>query len=117
MVGINHGRKKRQGGPGRVPVSNPRHHCVSVRLNDEELAQLDRQRGAMARGEWLRCAALDKLPPVVPEPNQQKWAELARHGANLNQIARHLNAGGGADAAEIRVALDDYRVALLGVSP
>lgn len=117
MTEINHSRKKRQGGPGRVPVPDLRHHCVSVRLNDEELGQLDRRRGTMARGEWMRCAALDKLPPVVPEPNPQKWSELARHGANLNQIARHLNAGGDADVAAIRAALDDYRAALLGVSP
>jgi hypothetical protein len=84
-------------------------------VNDEELRLLDHHRGRMARGEWLRCAALDKLPPTIPEPNQQKWNELARHGANLNQISRYLNAGGDGDIVEIRNALALYRAALLGM--
>lgn len=72
-------------GPVPLPVADKREHCVSARLNVRELAQLDAQRGRFQRGEWLRMAALDQLPPTVPEANVQAWAELARLAANLNQ--------------------------------
>jgi hypothetical protein len=31
-----------------------RSHCVSVRLNDEELTLLNERRGRHRKGEWLR---------------------------------------------------------------
>jgi hypothetical protein len=92
---------------------------VSVRLNDEELAILNAKRGTMKQGEWIRCAALDKLPPIVPEPNIEKWQALARAAANLNQIARSLkDLKGISDEqfAQVRKVLTDFRASLLGVS-
>ncbi|MEF6206920.1 ATP-binding protein, partial [Escherichia coli] len=38
-----------------------RTHCVSVRLNEEELSILDSKRGPYKKGEWLRMASLNKL--------------------------------------------------------
>jgi hypothetical protein len=117
---INENRRSRRG-PDRVP--DPRQYCVSVRLNNAELSQLDARRGELARGEWIRAAGLDRLQPVVvvPEPNKQKWLELANAGNNLNQVARQLNRSGllsEDDAAEldsIRNTLIEFRAALLGV--
>ena len=111
---INENRAKRR---GRNALADPRTHCVSVRLNDEELAILNAKRGDMKQGEWLRCAALDKLPPVVPEPNVTKWAELGRAAANLNQIAKKLNSSSDElEVSQIRQALTSFRASLLGVS-
>lgn len=115
----NEDRRKRR---GRSPVPDPRTHCISVRLNDAELALLNCKRGDLDKGEWLRCAALDKLPSIIPEPNQEKWLELANSGNNLNQVAKKLNQSGllcEDDAVElesIRNTLIEFRAALMGIS-
>jgi hypothetical protein len=113
---INETRAKRR---GRTALKDPRTHCVSVRLNDEELAILNTKRGNMKQGEWLRCAALDKLPPTVPEPNIKKWIELGKAANNINQIAHKLNKTASIDASQfiyIRQIITEFRAALLGVS-
>jgi hypothetical protein len=111
---INTARQSRR---GRTALEDPRTHCVSVRLNCDELSILNAKRGPMKQGEWLRCAALDKLPPVVPEINQEKWRELARAAANLNQISRYLHLCNGLNTEEfdqIHKDLTEFRAALLG---
>lgn len=107
----NEDRKKRHG-PERV--DDPRNHCVSTRLNLSELDQLDRQRGQMARGEYLRAAALDVLPPAIPAINQEAWVHLSRAAGNLNQLARALNQNSDVSHDEIIQALKEFRAALVG---
>jgi hypothetical protein len=74
-------------------------------------------------GEFLRCSGLDRLIPVVPEPNTEKWKALSNAGNNLNQVTRQLNRSGllsESDAAElesIRNTLIEFRAALLGIQP
>jgi hypothetical protein len=75
----------------------------------------------MKQGEWLRCAALDKLPPIIPEPNIEKWQALARSAANLNQLAKTLNLVKLQDSSEenideIRNILTEFRASLVEVS-
>lgn len=114
---MNETRAKRR---GRTPVPDPRTHCVSVRLNGDELNQLDNYRGKMARGEWLRCAGLDRLPAIIPEPNIEKWQELARAASNLNQIAKILNGYRGITDQQfepVRKALVEFRDSLLRMKP
>lgn len=113
---INETRAKRR---GRTALKDPRTHCVSVRLNDEELNILNNKRGSMKQGEWLRCAALDKLPPTVPELNIKKWVEIGKAANNINQIAHKLNKNAIIDDAQInaiRQLLSEFRAALLGKS-
>jgi len=88
-------KHRRRHGPQPLADDLKRTRCVSVRLHVGELAWLDEQRAAvqMQRGEYLRSAAMGKLPPTIPAVNREQWAELARTAANLNQIARHLNEG------------------------
>lgn len=103
-------------GPAPLSAEQRRKHCVSVRLNVAELAMLDERRSNFQRGEWLRMAALEKLPPTVPAINAQAWAELARAAANLNQIARALNAGEKIERGGLRDQLNRFRAALIGAS-
>lgn len=39
-------------------------HCVSVRLNNAELAKLNTLREHYSKGEWLRMVSLQRLPPI-----------------------------------------------------
>lgn len=120
MPDIDESRRARRG----APVPDLRTHTVSVRLSDAELAVLDERRELvrMRRGEYLRAAALHRLPQVVPAINRQQWAELARLAANLNQIARAVavNAGLPADVqaclTECREVLVQVRNALVGIN-
>lgn len=101
-------------GPAPLPSDQRREHCISVRVNAAELAQLDERRGPYQRGEWLRIAALDKLPPTIPAINSQAWAELARAAANLNQLAKAMNAGDKIEKGGLRDTLGKFRAALIG---
>lgn len=109
--------KRRRRGPAPLDAADKRGHTVSVRLNDAELERLDSQRAAvqMQRGEYLRAAALHRLPPTIPEVNREAWIALARTAANLNQIAHRLNAGDALSLAEVQATLDALRRDLIGV--
>lgn len=109
-------------GPVPLSAADKRGHCVSVRLNGRELAQLDAQRGRFQRGEWVRMAALDQLPPTVPEANVQAWAALARLAANLNQAQAAINRGEAEGhqvelLEDLREAVATLRRELVGVPP
>ncbi|MBE1427214.1 hypothetical protein H4684_003904 [Desulfomicrobium macestii] len=82
-------------GPAPKPDEEKRQVRVSVYLTPAELSELDQRRGGMERSEWLRRAGLAKrLAPAIPAVNREAWAALARTAANLNQIARSMNAAG-----------------------
>lgn len=68
-----------------------RSHCVSVRLNDEELTLLNEKRGRHRKGEWLRLSLLNKLPAVVPAINIQAWKTLGEISQKLNKLVAHLD--------------------------
>lgn len=99
--------------PEQDPAAK-RTHCVSVRMNAAELAALDSRRGQYARGEYMRLAFFDALPPVIPELNREAWSELSRAASNLNQLAKHANEGGELDPDNLRAMLADFRNALIG---
>ncbi|EEV6053551.1 TPA: hypothetical protein ACN7M6_003356 [Klebsiella michiganensis] len=68
-----------------------RSHCVSVRLNDEELTLLNERRGRHRKGEWLRLSLLNKLPAVVPAINIEAWKILGEISQKLNKLVAHLD--------------------------
>lgn len=68
-----------------------RTHCISVRLNNTELQLLNTKRGSMRKGEWLRMASLQKLPPVIPAINTKAWIALTDISQKLNRIAIHID--------------------------
>ncbi|EAO6183462.1 ATP-binding protein [Salmonella enterica] len=75
----------------KLPPDEIRSHCVSVRLNEEELTILDSKRGQYKKGEWLRMSSLDKLPPVLPEINREAWIKLGSLSQDLNYLLNHLD--------------------------
>ena len=111
-------------GPEPKPESELRRHPITCRVTDAELIQIDAGRpDGMSRGEWIRTKALKrKLPRAIPEINRKAWADLARSLGNLNQIAKHLNQGGGDlpgavdQVKQIRAEVQNLRSDLLGVS-
>ncbi|MEH3482107.1 hypothetical protein POV97_23720 [Enterobacter cloacae] len=68
-----------------------RTYCISVRLNIEELQLLNLKRGSYKKGEWLRMASLQKLPPVIPTINTKAWKALTDISQKLNRIATHID--------------------------
>ncbi|HDZ0557069.1 ATP-binding protein [Klebsiella variicola] len=75
----------------KLPDNKIRNHCVSVRLNEDELTILDSKRGQYKKGEWLRMASLNKLPPVLPEVNREAWIKLGNLSQDLNHLLSHLD--------------------------
>ncbi|HHH0502741.1 TPA: hypothetical protein ACPZNZ_004357 [Yersinia enterocolitica] len=68
-----------------------RSYCISVRLNNEELSLLNTKRGRYRKGEWLRMASLQKLPPIIPAINTEAWKALSEISQKLNRIAIHID--------------------------
>lgn len=66
-------------------------HCVSVRLNNEELSLLNERRGSHRKGEWLRMAFLHNLPSVIPPVNLKAWKTLGEISQKLNRLVAHLD--------------------------
>lgn len=75
----------------KLPSEAVRSYCVSVRLNVEELQLLNIKRGSYKKGEWLRMASLQKLPPVIPAINTKAWKALTDISQKLNRIAIHID--------------------------
>ena len=82
-----------------------RNRYVQIRLTDEELSKLKIRAGEMGTSTFLRQLGLGE-PVKPPKAKARKIIhaadpELVRHvawiGNNINQIARHLNAGGQLD--------------------
>lgn len=68
-----------------------RTYCVSVRLNNIELQHLNTKRGPRSKGEWLRMALLNRLPPIVPPINIEAWKVISEISQRLTRIAAHID--------------------------
>jgi hypothetical protein len=68
-----------------------RTHCISVRLNHQELQLLNARRGEKSKGEWLRLTFLNKLPVAIPAVNMEAWKSLADMSQKLNRLVLHLD--------------------------
>ncbi|WP_414617260.1 hypothetical protein [Yersinia intermedia] len=75
----------------KMPTEALRSYCVSVRLNIEELQILEVKRGSYKKGEWLRMASLQKIPPIIPAVNLNAWKALSDISQKLNRIATHID--------------------------
>ena len=92
-------------------------YTVSSRMSKKELDELDRRRGRIRRGTFLRNVFLGKKEPTqIPEVNREQYIETARWAANLNQLARALNSAEVPDIREIQRTLAGFRQSLLGLT-
>ena len=62
---------------------------ISVRVNDEELAQLKKRQQGTTMARWLRDLGLGVSPIKQADPELVR--ALGRIGSNLNQTAKHAN--------------------------
>lgn len=117
MIDEDARRKRGHRSSTRLDPATKRSHCVSVRVNDAELEKLDRQRErvGMQRGEFLRAAALHKLPPTIPEINREAWRDLGRSLGNLSTVATAMRGGEYALLEDVEQCIKDLRLKLLGV--
>ena len=72
-----------------------RMHCVSTRVNEDELARLrsDARARHQRMGALLRSCYFDGGALHVPAVNVEKWQALAAVLADLQRLALCLNAG------------------------
>jgi hypothetical protein len=116
---------KGRGGRPRLGVLERRSIRLLLRLNPEEGSALRQaaERARLPLAQYIREAALGRPLVLIPEINREAFSSLARIGANLNQLAHHLNAGIPTpfpgpfpDLGELRVLLLAVRHGLLGWS-
>ena len=104
-------------GRPRLPASSRRSKTPGVRFTAAEWERIQR-RAAVVRQRptaWVRTVTLSALSSVAPSQPPSAAAveerrELRRIGANLNQVARRLNAGGDADALSVLQELNAWIV-------
>lgn len=103
----------------KLPPNRIRRHTVTVRLNDIELAKVNDLRNQASKSCWLRSSALQQLPPIVPEPNQEAWQELTGSLQKLNDLGSFLLRRGedaqplSQEVSALKVKLSHVRDALL----
>lgn len=62
---------------------------ISVRVNDEELAQLKKRQQGTTMAGWMRGLGLGVTPMKPADPELVRT--LGRIGSNLNQLTKHAN--------------------------
>ncbi|WP_438332340.1 plasmid mobilization relaxosome protein MobC [Burkholderia pseudomallei] len=93
-----------------------RTHCVSVRLNSDELRALDAQRGRTKRGSYLRRVwSGAKLPRLIPAANADALQQLRGVASNLNQLARRANTEHSLELTTLVATVGELRKALAGL--
>jgi hypothetical protein len=111
---INLHRRSRRGRKP-LPANEKRIHTVSVRLSRMELERLDGKRGRFRRGEWLRTAALDRLPAAIPPMNAKMYQELNRLAVDIDRMSKAMDPSAPTNLLEIQQRIAELRLALLGV--
>jgi len=109
-------RRKNKG--GRPKKENPRTAQVVVRLTHDERARLEEIAGETHISEYMRAAAFKRaarIPPKIPELNQEAWSELSRTASNLNQLAHRANSGQVVGGDELQAAIKHCRKLLADV--
>ncbi len=105
--------KKR--GPAPKPLESQRKHRIAVYLNHSEMKIINgfSELSKVCPAAYLRKTALNSPPTVIPELNQQVWAELSKAAANLNQLSKSINSNDIKYLDDARAALIRFRQALV----
>ena len=92
---------------------------LKIRVTDQEIADIKKRTGAHDMSNYVRGLILDQ-PVAAPEPKTKKIVHSAdpelvrainRIGININQIAKHANAGQEVGNA-VLIALLDLQITL-----
>jgi hypothetical protein len=93
---------------------------LTVYLTGAEREEIDRKAtdAGLGLSAYIREAALGHRVQAVPSGNIEHWRELARVGANLNQLAYAINAGkaSGVDLDTIRALAEQVRLLRLDLT-
>ncbi len=104
-----------------LPEEQRRRHQVNISLRDDELERLHARAGAarMSVTDYVRRRALSDRLRVVPPRRLgvEEFRELARLGANVNQIARALNSGRAWVRPEVELPLARLHELLAALMP
>jgi len=98
-------------------MEEKRNKTIRFRVNHSEYESINKRADGSV-SDWLRTMALNKKPKRKAKPiDPQLIYELNKIGANINQIARHLNqiADNNADKAKLLlafIAIEDHLKAL-----
>lgn len=69
-----------------------------IRCTDEEIEQIDALRGPVQRATYMRSRSLGEATITdIPALNTKAYTELARVGANLNQLLKQINTSDSSD--------------------
>jgi len=74
-----------------ISKEQKRNYILKIRLNEEELKELDESRGGFSKAEAMRLATFTSLPPPIPELNAKAWTDLSKTAGNLNQLIKSVN--------------------------
>lgn len=110
---------------------NKRTHCVSVRLNADELQRWQKARGGTERkelGAWVRAVVEESLQghpgvpgdvPRVPEANETAYTQLVEAAGQLRELVRLARDTGGLppDAQNVLAELGTAALHLRGIAP
>lgn len=110
-------QRKKKYGPEPIPAQDKRQKRLNVFFSQAEYAELltrvKRKSGLSAYIRSQAIAGKTQLYVAVPEINLKAYAELARTAANLNQLARKLNAADIIDVSQLQTELHAFRLALI----
>ena len=107
--------KKR--GPAPKPAEEQRTKRISVYFSEAEyeaITQLARNKHDLCN--YIRAQVLAGKTPVsvsIPEINLKAYREMGQAGSNLNQIARHMNAGAPIELQQLLIEISAYRLTLI----
>jgi septal ring factor EnvC (AmiA/AmiB activator) len=93
---------------------------ISGRLTKIDSDEINKRRGKMKPLAWLIETALRESPTIIPELNQEAFAELGKIGKNINQIAKNFNQGNGdlaramSEIEKVRKEIKECRAQLAG---
>ncbi len=106
---------RRKRGPTPKPLESQRKHRIAVYLNDAELKIINgfSELSHVCPAAYLRRAALNTPPVVIPELNKEVWQVLGKAAANLNQLSKLLNSNDLSYLSQTREALVRFRQALV----
>lgn len=88
-------------------MSANRNKSIKIRVSDSELAQLNANKSRAELARWLRELGLQQTTSTAHVVKHQLPPEVVRLlagiGANLNQLARHINTEAKAGSLDLKL--------------